>query len=203
MPESRMDTGFQGFRKVLEFGIMFGWPIQRSDSGGCGTRTRSVDFVRYPRCAVSSVIRRRASSLLCGAQKNGLRLLWSSSLGLVRPAHAPGSRSVLRRHAHLPGVRGAACAVPELWHSEARAARRSWPTTLSIPSALPIYVGRRCRQATIKDVAAGVASGLAYGQGTGQAVHARAAAPKRARPDPRPSASTRSRSARVTPIASW
>ena len=39
MAGSRMAIGFQAFRWVREMGIMLGWPIQRSDSGGCGTRT--------------------------------------------------------------------------------------------------------------------------------------------------------------------
>ncbi len=51
--------------------------------------TPSPDFVRNPRCAVSSAIRRRASSRLCGAQKNALRRLRTGAHGLVRPAHAP------------------------------------------------------------------------------------------------------------------
>ena len=49
MAESRMDTGFHGFRKACEMGIMFGWLIQRLESSGCGTRTRSRDFARNPR----------------------------------------------------------------------------------------------------------------------------------------------------------
>ncbi len=36
MAGSRMDIGFQGFRKTLELSIMFGWPIQRSECGSCG-----------------------------------------------------------------------------------------------------------------------------------------------------------------------
>src|ERR1700674_3561572 len=88
MSRRRMVIGFQAFCKVFKFGIMFGWQIQRSVSGGCGTRTLSPVFVRNPRCAVSSVIRRRVSS--------------------PNPFYT-------KRFAH--------------------------------------YVGRRCRQATIKDIA--------------------------------------------------
>jgi len=66
MAGSRMAIGFQAFRWVREIGIIFGWPIQRSDGGDCGARTRFLAFVRNPRCAVSSVIRRRGS-LLCSA----------------------------------------------------------------------------------------------------------------------------------------
>src|SRR5450759_4542239 len=94
-----MDIGLPGFRKVVELGIMSRWPIYRSDSGACGTRTRSPVFAPNPRCAVSSVIRRRASSCLPGAQKNGLRVLRANSFGLVRPAYTAGSRSAVRRHA--------------------------------------------------------------------------------------------------------
>lgn len=65
-----MGIGFQVFRKAFEFGIISGWLIQRSDSGGCGTRTRSLVFVRNPRCAGSLAIRKHASSLLFDAQKN-------------------------------------------------------------------------------------------------------------------------------------
>ena len=119
--ESLMDTGFPAYATLFKFGIMFGWQTQRSDSGGCGMRMGSLVFVRYTRCAVFSVIRKRVSSLWYGAQKNCLRGLWLHTLGLVRPQHAPGSGSVQRRHSHLSRVRGASRAVPQLWPSEARA----------------------------------------------------------------------------------
>src|ERR1035437_9634547 len=121
--ERRMDTGFRGYPRLSEFGMMFGWQTQRSDSGGCGMRMRSLVFVRYTRCAAFSVIRKRVSSFLYGAQKNCLRDLWSHAFGLVRPQHAPGSGSVQRRHPHLSRVRSTARAVPQLWPSEARASR--------------------------------------------------------------------------------
>src|ERR1039458_7900880 len=79
-----MDIGFSMFPKVVGSGIIFRWPTHRSDSGACGTRTRSPAFAPNPRCAVSSVIRRRASSRSPGAQKNGLRVLRANSFGLVR-----------------------------------------------------------------------------------------------------------------------
>src|ERR1019366_7905967 len=115
--------GFYGFPKVIELGMMSRWPIHRSDGGAYGTRTRSPVFAPNPRCAVSSVIRRRASSLLPGAQKNVLRVLRAGSFGFVRPAYTAGSRSAVRRHAHLPGDRGPAGAMPQLGQGEARAAR--------------------------------------------------------------------------------
>ena len=43
------------------------------------------------------------------------------------------------------------------------------------------YVGRRCRAATIKDVAEELRAGLAHGQGAGQAIHAKRSSSARAR----------------------
>ena len=51
-----MDTGLQGFRMVLELCIMSVWSIQRSDSGACGMRMRSLDFVRNTRCVACSAM---------------------------------------------------------------------------------------------------------------------------------------------------
>ena len=123
MPETRMDSGSWAFSMLFKLGMMFGWQIQPSESGGCGMHMRSVAFVRYIRCAVSLVIRRRVSSLLCVVQKKRLRGLWPCTHGLVRPQYAPGSRSVQRRQPYLSRVRSATRAVQELWPSEARA---SW-----------------------------------------------------------------------------
>jgi hypothetical protein len=67
--ESRMDISFPAYSMLFEFGIMFGWQTQRSDSGGCGMRMHSLVFFRYTRCAASSVIRKRVSSFLYGPQK--------------------------------------------------------------------------------------------------------------------------------------
>ena len=61
-------------------GIIFRWPTHRSDSGACGTRTRSPAFASS-RCAVCSVIRRRASLRSPGAQKNGLRVRAGGIIG--------------------------------------------------------------------------------------------------------------------------
>ena len=47
MAGSRMDIGFQVFRKTLELGLMSGWPIQRSDSGGCGTLGRTAGWIAH------------------------------------------------------------------------------------------------------------------------------------------------------------
>ena len=152
MPESRMTTGLQGFRKGFELGIMFGWPIQRSDSGDCGTRMRSMDFVRNRRCAACSEIRRRASSPLCGAQKNDLRLLRSSSSGWydrrtrrVRDLSSGDARIYLEIEVRRVQCRG--CGKVKRERLEFLADNPFYTKRFSH------YVGRRCRQGTIKDIA--------------------------------------------------
>src|SRR5207237_5774957 len=96
LAESRVDIGVQRFPTACDLFIMFEWQIQRSDSGGCGTRMRSPVFGHNPQCAASSAIRRRESLPLFGAQKNDLRLLRPCAVGLVRSQDAAGTRSVLR-----------------------------------------------------------------------------------------------------------
>src|SRR5665213_2986376 len=118
-------AGVRACSGTAETANMFAWLLRRSECGGCGMRIPSPVFVRNPRCAASSAIRRSGSSPLNGAQKNALCLLRSSTLGLVRPTHATGSRSVLRRHAHLPRTRGSTRAVSKLRQGEARVARFS------------------------------------------------------------------------------
>jgi transposase len=100
------------------------------------------------------------SSLSTGAQKNGLRLLRAGADRLVRPDEAAGSRPFERRVPHHPGARGAARRVPHLRCREARAA--GFPggqsalhkaLCVSEPAPAKAGVGRRCRQASIRDVA--------------------------------------------------
>ena len=123
MAERPIFVGFRACREVAEFGIMFRWLNQRSESGGCGMRMPSPGFVRNPRCAASSAIRRRGSSPLNGAQKN------DSAAAVVERSRV-GTTGGLRQvrdlscgdTAYLPRVRGAARAVPRLRQGEARAA---------------------------------------------------------------------------------
>ena len=171
-----MDIGFPAFQERLEVGIMFGWPIQRSDGGDCGMHMRSQGFVRSPRCMACSVIRKRVSSPSNGAQKNDLQLLRSSALGLVRPTHAARSRSVVWRHAHLSGDRGASCALQELRAREARAAR--------LPGGQPFLYQALCllRWAALSSGhhqgrCRGTQASLGDDQDSGDPVHARATGP--------------------------
>src|SRR5712691_13239692 len=83
-----------------------------------------------------------------GAQKNGLRLLRTGPDGLVRPSGAAGSRPVECRISDCSGIRSAARRLPPLRHREARRVGFSGGQ-----SALHQTLGRRCRQASIRDVA--------------------------------------------------
>jgi len=136
VPETLVDTGSSAYSMLLKLGMMFEWQIQRSGSGGCGMHMRSVVFVRYIRCTVSLVIRRRESSLLYGAQKKRMWGLRLHSLGLVRSQNASSSRSVQCRQPYLYRVRSATRALPQLWPSEARASGVPGRHPFFIPSAL-------------------------------------------------------------------
>src|ERR1019366_1500117 len=147
-----MDIGFSRFPKVVGSGIIFRWPIYRSDSGACGTRTRSPVFVPNPRCAVSSVIRRRASSCLPGAQKNDLRVLRAGSLGWydrrirrVRDLLCGDTRIFLE--IEVRRVRCSSCGKVKRERLDFLADNPLYTKRFAH------YVGQRCRQATIKDIA--------------------------------------------------
>ena len=101
---------------------MFRWLIHRSENDGSGTRMPSQVSIHGRPCAGSLAIRRRAWLRSRGAQKNGVRLLWSRAVGLVRPHDAARTRSVVRGHPSICRVRGATHRVPGLRQSEARAA---------------------------------------------------------------------------------
>src|SRR5512145_2180275 len=120
MVESRTSTGFSEFEVEQKFGMISRWPLL-PNAKVCWTRI--VSRVVVPRLVfvVSSVTPRRVSLHLPGAQKNGLRFVRHPSLEFLRPHQAAGSRSVVRRHAHLSRFRSAPCRVPQLRQSEARA----------------------------------------------------------------------------------
>ena len=112
MPETRMDTGSSAFSMLLKLVMMFGWQIQPSESGGCGMHMRSAAFVRYIRCAVSFVIRRRVSSLLCVVQKNACGVCGCMHMGWY----------LLRRYHFTDSVpwqsRRPSFLYPHRWHGE-------------------------------------------------------------------------------------
>ena len=158
--------------------MMIPWLPQASDNVGCGTHMRSPAFAPNRACAVCSVIQRRACSLLSGAQKNSVRLLWSRAHGLVRSQDSAHSRSVVRGYASVFGVRGAPRTLSELRQSEARAPRVSGRQPL-LHQALCLLCGAPLPPIEYPGCGQGTQLGLAHGQRVGQAVHARAARARR------------------------
>jgi transposase len=147
-----MDIGFQAFRRGREIGIILGWPIQRSDGGDCGTRTRFLAFGRNPRCAASSVIRRLGSSSLCGAQKKTCGCCGRVQSGWydrktrrVRDLSCGDARVFLELEIRRLACRGCGKVKRE---QLAFLADNPFYT-----KRFAHYVGRRCRTATIKDLA--------------------------------------------------
>src|SRR4030042_752683 len=120
MAESRMAIGFRTFRRVLGSGIFSGWHVQRSDCGGCGTRTRFPVVVRSPRGAGGSGVRDRS----CG----DLRIYLEVEVRRVECRQ---------------------CGTVKTERLEFLADNPCYTKRFAY------YVGRRCRQATIKDIAEG------------------------------------------------
>src|SRR5215468_3706257 len=144
--------------------MIFAWQEPRNEGGGSGTRIASAVFGRNRRCMAFSVIRKRVLSSSSGAQKNGLRMLWSGPDGLVRSQAAPGARSVVWRHAGLSRIGGAAARLPHLRQGETGATR-----FIGGQSALHQTVCTLCRPAVSGSAnqggGGGIEAGLAYGQG--------------------------------------
>ena len=162
------------FSIVLKTGMISGWPNQQRDGGDFGTRTRARGFVHIPRYVESSVTRRLASLRLYGAQKNDLRVLWPCAIGLVRPTCTPGARSVLWRHAHLSGGRGAARSVPQLRKGEARGVGVPGGQSV-LYQALCLLRGAALPPSHHQGHCRGTQSSLGNDQDAGEAVHACAA----------------------------
>src|SRR4029077_9710196 len=154
--------------------MVFPWRHQASECDDCGTRMRFWDFDRRPRYEEFSVIPRHASSALFGAQKNYLWQLRESTAELVRPQSAPDSRSVVRRYAGVPGVRGAPGVLSKLWQSEARGTGVFGGQPL-LHQALCLLCGTTVLHGDHQRCGQGTQAGLAHGQGAGQAVHEGAA----------------------------
>ena len=168
-----MDTGYQGFQRLRETGIMFGWLKHRSESVGSQTHIRSQDFARNQLCAASLAIPKHASLIWCAAQKNDLRVLWTSAIGLVRPAHAASTRPVLRRPARLLATRRTAGGLQALRQSETRATRLPGRQPVLhqalcplCRTALPVCVDQGCRRV--------IEPALGNRQDAGEAIHASA-----------------------------
>jgi len=149
---------------------------------GCGIHIASRGSNRVQRSRGSSASPTPASSGSPGGQKNRLRDLRSGAARLVRSQAAPGARSLVRRPAHLPRVRGAPRGLSALWHGEAGAARLPGRQSL-LHQALRLLRGPALSGLADPGRRQGAASRRAHREGARAAVHARATAPRRdARP---------------------
>ena len=156
-------------------------------------------FCPLPTVRACSAIRKRVSSASNGAQKNDLRWLCSCALAGTIDARGWFAISRVATGTFFWRSRYVVCSAT-VAAREARAARLSGGQPL-LYQALCLLRSRRCRQATIKDIAQELGF-TGDDQDSGDAVHAAQLA-RAARQDPKPSASTRSRSAERTLIASW
>ena len=135
----------------------------------------SVHLQRREECSATL---RRASFVWSDGKKSPLRGLRHACTWHLRPQASPCSRSLLRGCPHLPGVRTVACMVPPVWCGEAG-------ETFLVGGQPVLYKTlcflRRSALSGSDDLGCGARaeSGLARRQGTGQAIHARAAAPHR------------------------
>src|SRR4030065_2794174 len=85
-------------------GKVLSWRFQKSGQDDYGIRMRFQGFARPLRCEAFSVIPKRASLALYGAQKNYLWQLREDAAGLVRPQSSSDSGFVVRRYAGVPGI---------------------------------------------------------------------------------------------------
>lgn len=157
------------FVLVPENGGIYRWPFHPS-ANVCSTHTNSLSSALWKRYAASLAIQKRGSSRSFAAQKNSLQCLWPNALCLVRQEASTSSRPLLWRHPHLSGDRDSTGAVSALWQSETRTTR-----LLGRQPALHQAVRLVCGQTVSQQHGVGhclrIASGLAYRQGTGQAIH--------------------------------
>ena len=147
-----MDSGFAEFPTVLELGIMFGCQIQTNEIGGCRTHTGSMAFVHYPQCGASSVNPRHASSPLCDAQKKTV----CGACGQTQSGWYDRRRRKVR-DLSCGGIR--IYLEVEIWRVQCRRCGVVKRERMEFLADNPLYtrrfahyVGRRCRQATTKDM---------------------------------------------------
>ena len=169
-----MGSQLQVFDRCAKSGTISQW-LKHANASALWTHIASLDFDLWSSLEASSATRGHGSSLLCGAQKNRVQGMWPCALGLVRQDQATRSRFVCWQHADLSGIRGSSACVPMLRPSEARATgvpcrQSALHKALRLVRRTPLS-GQHdqgcCRRTE---------SGLANGQGIGQAVHARASA---------------------------
>ena len=149
---------------------------ENTDASTMRTAFPASDLARSS--AGSSATPRLASSSWNGREKNSVWYLRGSASNVLRPQGAPGPRSSLRRYAGVPGDPGPPRPVQTVREGEAGGAgvSRRQPLLHEAVRLLRRPALPRCQHPRHRP---GGAPGLAHGQGTGEAVHARAAATRR------------------------
>src|SRR3954447_4445700 len=157
-------TPFPDRRKLV---TMSGW----ENSSDSRISTGSPASSHWPEFAVSSVTRGQWSSRSAAAEKNAPRGVRARISHLLRPTAAARARHLLWRQAGLSRALGSPGRLPSVWRRETRAVG-------VVGGQPPLHpTGRLLRGEALPGEhhpggGRGVAPGLAYRQGAGQAVHA-------------------------------
>src|SRR6516162_2080963 len=171
-PGSAQPLVFQGFSAF--FGVEPTAMIRGCETNAAWTmHTDSLASAPIRRSGDFSATPRRESCASFAGEKNGVWDLRTEPTDLLRPQDPSHPRSLLRRHARLPGGRSPACLLPELLGREAGEAALAGRQSV-LHSALRLL----CRPAVPDrdDPGCGsrAAPRLEDGQGAGDGVHARA-----------------------------
>ena len=145
------------------------WGCEKTD--GCRMNINSLDFVLKQRLKGFLEILIQRSWFYNGVKKNGVRMLWDCSPEFLRSEDATDSGFVLRQEADLLGGGNPAGILQAVWLGEARDVELAFEECVDDPtvcflcgSQMPGNDNSRCRQ--------GRKTGLANGQGFGQALYA-------------------------------
>jgi len=148
-----MGIGCEAYESGEKTGMVFSWRPQQSERDGCGTRMRFRGFGPQPQCEEFSVIRKLASLALCGGQKNATcgrcgriwRGWYDRRVRRVRDLSCGDTRVYLEFETRR--VLCPSCGKVKRERLEFLADNPFYTKRFAH------YVGRRCRTATIKDVA--------------------------------------------------
>ena len=199
VPGSRAAQGFERFERSAKLGMIWRWANER----------RLQDAYRFAGLRPLATVRgvfgdpkarivragAAAKKTACGACGRWHRSFYDRRRRLVRDLSCGDTRIYLEVE-----VRRVACRSCGTVKRE----RLEWLADNPFyTKRFAFFVGRRCRVSHDQGRGRGTAPGLGVGQDAGEAVHARAVAPRRALRHRAPSGSTRSRSARGTRTGSW
>src|SRR6266436_6056329 len=193
--ESPLAQGLAEFSEVRKLGMNWRW----EERGGWWMCTASPHFVRGRQYEGCSGIPRSASYDLSGGEKNSVRSLRSALAPNLRSQAAPGTRPLGGRHQNLSGDREPSGALPELRQSEAGEAGVALQQPL-LHQALCLLCGP-----ALSDLDDPRRSCTWIGAPSRNSTSSTCSSnsEEQARQRHGRSASTRSRSARGTPTASW